>query len=438
MSELEVLESIFPDFISTNQPHQPDKFESFLKLEIPIDLGEPYTVVLVDDVTDSNVATLSLTSLPPLLLHVVLSAAYPSQGPPAVTVRAHHSWLPTPLLWRLQAILRGMWTPGEGVLYEWVEIIRGGDFLGSLDLKSSRVIQIKHPSPQLLGPLLVSYDDSTRSANFSQGSYPCAICLTSIKGSKCLQLSCIHIFCRSCLLDYWSLCITEGNIEKLGCPDPECIKMGRESSEEEIARVVSEQAVQRWRWLKQKFMFEKDPSLTHCPMMFCQSPVPKPPDSESDAGIDRLRICPACSFSFCGFCKRTWHGAVQECPISHAETVVLEYLALAEDSSERHVMELRFGRTMLRKLVARYQEEQLNKKWLAASTVACPGCSVNIEKNLGCNHMTCSRGCGTHFCYRCAAKLNPSDPYKHFSTPGQPCFSKLFDFVSEDHEWQPF
>ncbi|KAJ7706433.1 hypothetical protein B0H17DRAFT_629154 [Mycena rosella] len=435
MSELEVLESIFPDFIASST----DQSESFLKFEIPVELGEPSDVILINDTADSDALTLSLTSLPPLLLHIVLSATYPTHDPPGVSVRSNHSWLPPPLLMRLESMLRDMWTPGEGVLYDWVEFIRGGRFLASLELLSlpSGALKIRHPSPQHLKSLLAAYDDSARFASFSQGSYPCAVCLTTIKGSKCLQLSCTHIFCRSCLFDYWSLCITEGNVEKLGCPDPECVKNGRESSEEEIARVVSEQAVQRWRWLKEKIMFEKDPSLVHCPMAFCQAPVPKPPDSESDAGGDRLRICPACSFSFCGFCKRTWHGAVQDCPISHAETIVLEYLSLEDDSPERHAMELRFGKIILRKLAARYQEEQLNKKWLAASTMACPGCSLNIEKSLGCNHMTCAR-CKMHFCYRCGSKLTPSDPYIHFSTPGQRCYSKLFDFVSEDHEWVPF
>jgi E3 ubiquitin-protein ligase RNF14 len=67
--------------------------------------------------------------------------------------------------------------------------------------------------------------------------------------------------------------------------------------------------------------------------------------------------------------------------------VVLEYLAYEEGSEKRHLMELRFGKTILRKLVAKYQEEQLNKKWLAESTMACPGCSLSIEKSLGCNHV---------------------------------------------------
>lgn len=64
--------------------------------------------------------------------------------------------------------------------------------------------------------------------------------------------------------------------------------------------------------------------------------------------------------------------------------------------------------------------------------------------------MTCKR-CHAHFCYRCGSsvslamvdvrhtslprfvwltfwvQINPSDPYKHFNTPGRACYQKLFD-----------
>lgn len=50
--------------------------------------------------------------------------------------------------------------------------------------------------------------------------------------------------------------------------------------------------------------------------------------------------------------------------------------------------------------------------------------------------MTCVK-CNQHYCYRCGAKLDRGQPYKHFSTPGLRCFSKLFDVESVDNEWQP-
>ncbi|KAJ7630703.1 hypothetical protein FB45DRAFT_916314 [Roridomyces roridus] len=433
MSEIQVLESIYPDFFPETNT------DSFLRLEIPIQLGQPTTILIAPEDTTQCDILLTLSTLPPLLLHIVLSEAYPRHSPPEVKIRSLYTWLSPLLAGRLSHILQDMWQPGEEVLFDWVELIRGGEFLAKLDvIQPSGAIKIRHLAPERLGTFLTSYDDSARASAFSQSSYPCAVCLTTIKGSKCLQLACSHIFCRSCLFDYWSLCIEEGSVEHLGCPDPACIKIGRSSREEEIARVVSEDAVKRWRWLREKLMYEKDPTLVHCPLTNCQGPVPKPPDSESGSGGDRLRICPTCSFSFCAFCKRTWHGSVQECPISHGETVVLEYLASEENSMERKTMEQRFGKKILQRLVAQYHEDQLNKKWLADSTMACPGCGLNIEKSLGLSDSSVGSTLADFFS-RCGTKLSAKEPYKHFSdSRNVRCYNKLFDFEAEDLEWEPF
>lgn len=98
-------------------------------------------------------------------------------------------------------------------------------------------------------------------SKFSEASYACEICLTSIKGARCIRLSCAHVFCRSCLEDFWKLCIMEGDVGRVGCPDPQCVKQAKEASEEEIRRVVSEEEVQRWKWLRQKRLFEKGDSF---------------------------------------------------------------------------------------------------------------------------------------------------------------------------------
>jgi E3 ubiquitin-protein ligase RNF14 len=66
---------------------------------------------------------------------------------------------------------------------------------------------------------------------------------------------------------------------------------------------------------------------------------------------------------------------------------VLEYIGLPGDSPQRQLIERRFGRKHVLKLVEKYEEEEANKRWLQASTTACPGCSVSVEKNLVCRSL---------------------------------------------------
>jgi len=49
-------------------------------------------------------------------------------------------------------------------------------------------------------------------------------------------------------------------------------------------------------------------------------------------------------------------------------------------------------------------------KWLQANTKQCPSCRKHIEKNQGCNHMTCRKevgGCGYEFCWICMGEWKP-------------------------------
>mmetsp|Transcript_37957 Transcript_37957/g.79997 ORF Transcript_37957/g.79997 Transcript_37957/m.79997 type:complete len:164 (-) Transcript_37957:222-713(-) len=43
--------------------------------------------------------------------------------------------------------------------------------------------------------------------------------------------------------------------------------------------------------------------------------------------------------------------------------------------------------------------DDLTLQWLNEQTVLCPGCSSRVQKDGGCNHVTCL--CGYNFCYSC-------------------------------------
>jgi E3 ubiquitin-protein ligase RNF14 len=169
-------------------------------------------------------------------------------------------------------------------------------------------------------------------------------------------------------------------------------------------------------------MLTSDPTYTICPRPACQRPVPPPaatssdttpnslpskrvirlsdvanppsPDVEltipeptttsetttHDERWDRYRRCTYCGYSFCLYCSNTWHGPHSPCAFAAGSSLVQEYLSYAEGSFERQKMELRRGKRNLEKMVAQWQEDEENKKWMEEKTMPCAGCGVRVER----------------------------------------------------------
>ncbi|KAI6137238.1 RWD-domain-containing protein [Pisolithus sp. B1] len=444
VEEWEVLQGRVP-FI---QPSVPPTSNGTVRLEVPVELDSekqieivpilhelynittgPVQPALLDSAADkyehscsptSTVSPISvpLSNLPPLLLDIILPPSYPTHSPAElVAARAVSGWVPPRMIEEMRRQMMEMWTDmggdavsggGTGILYTWVEWIRSGEFLTSIGLagRNGR-IGIPHPSPALLLPLLLAHATGQQYKAFAQMSYPCGICLTSRKGLYCLHLGCGHVFCKACLADMWGLHVREGDVDRVGCPEVGCESNGefREATEDEV---------------------RADPTTAHCPMEYCQEPVPRAKNNvhlrkDDESVWARLRECHSCGYSFCSFCKRTWHGPHTPCPEPVTSKIVLAYLAASENGQIR--LEQHYGRASL--------QAYENRKWLESST------DKMSRKSMGCNHMTCSK-CKTHFCYRCGHKISATNPYQHFSTPGTSCYSRLFDFVpSGEDGWQP-
>jgi E3 ubiquitin-protein ligase RNF14 len=213
-----------------------------------------------------------LTSLPPVVLGVRFPSAYPSMEPPTiVSIISLHSWLPRDH--SLRESLVALWQQGEGVLCSWIEFIESGRFLeeaGLLDsaesvirfghaasapYRSDSVFSLPNMSPDLVLRLR-EWDADQRTESFERTSYACTVCLSSVKGSRCILLSCSHVFCRECLEDYWRMLIVEGHVARVGCPDPECLKARHKATEEEVRKVVEEAEMERWKRLTEKFAAE--------------------------------------------------------------------------------------------------------------------------------------------------------------------------------------
>lgn len=81
------------------------------------------------------------------------------------------------------------------------------------------------------------------------------------------------------------------------------------------------------------------------------------------------------------------HGPLSACPKSITHSLVMEYLDLPDGSPERAILERKFGKGIVLKLVREYEEEKATAEWVQSSTTACPTCHVPVEKSIGCNHV---------------------------------------------------
>ncbi|KAF8499461.1 hypothetical protein JB92DRAFT_2981465 [Gautieria morchelliformis] len=426
------LQSTYPDFLPSERPEYGEQFV----LQVAVQLPEPTPVHIVEHNSANIVYTVSVSHLPPLLLKLLLPPTYPLEQPPIIhSLESLHDWLSADTLKILENRLFALWDK-ENVLGIWMDHIRNGELLSFL-YSSPTSINLASSTPRVLWLTLAAHNASVLDAHFRAATHSCPICLNRLPGTRCISLSpCSHVACRDCLGSFWGHCIKEGDVARVGCPDPNCVKEDRQASTEDVKAVVSAEEVVRWQLLLRKREVEQDPTIIHCPVVSCQQPVlpPSPAEDGRPSEWDRLRLC-ECGFAFCMYCRRAWHGPHTSCSLLTTAEFVQMYLQYPEGSTERSTIEKRHGKANVLKLVAKFREEQLNRTWMEKETMTCPGCQVHVQKNAGCNHMTCSK-CRQHFCYRCGAKLEPSNPYRHFNTPGQPCYSKLFDqHDQEEDRW---
>lgn len=105
---------------------------------------------------------------------------------------------------------------------------------------------------------LQQYDYVAKEIHFNNTKYRCPVCFDRLQGVECVSLTyCEHIACKGCLKDGWSLYISEGRSELVGCPDPQCVKSKRLASMQDVQTVLSPEEVARWLWLIRKKETEK-------------------------------------------------------------------------------------------------------------------------------------------------------------------------------------
>lgn len=430
-----------------------------------VEVPKPFHVLVPRVNAPDEMQEILLEHLPPVQLDFELPSSYPSERAPKICLSC--PWLTLKELEKLCRALDDCWwqDPHTVVLYRWMTLLEteAGDILGltsshSLAPLFQELTRLRRNSvsagaarwkrcftyrgnrrydircfkemmdPRSLATLLTEFNSQEKRRVFSLQWMTCQVCLTSKLGSEFeLVLGCDHAFCRECLCKHFRVQIESGSASQLRCPQEKCTTQVLPT---QVKSLVGDALGSRYEESLLNAYLDSQADLTYCPRLQCQRPVVTDPDLP-------MAQCASCYFVFCLYCRMVYHG-VQPCRLKPGEQRAIRDEYLSATPAAKQAMEKRYGRRTLQLLV----DESLTQDWMQENSKKCPHCGISIEKQDGCNKMTCWR-CGTYFCWICLVALKASgNPYQHFSDPRSSCFNKLFEGAEEladdDHELGEF
>lgn len=204
----------------------------------------------------------------------------------------------------------------------------------------------------------------------------CPFCLDIV--TKPLELECGHRYCEGCLVGWFTSQINQ-KITKLSC---EICRLPVERWV--LESILPPNMFEKFNLFDLEHILEKEFNLFYCPNKDCLNIMSA---SEGTKYVE----CPECKKEYCMTCKVEWHKNI----------TCIKYQEWASENKDADSLTL----TFLRKEGAKQ----------------CPKCNVWVEKNGGCDHMTC-RKCQYEFWW------STLEPYPN----GRSTWSQETDPLPED------
>jgi hypothetical protein len=190
-----------------------------------------------------------------------------------------------------------------------------------------------------------SYDDTNK----------CLVCHEKLtkEEQKDNLIRCNHMFCNECYYEFLKEKINNNFIEGIKCLEKDCdAKLYDNFIQKKLFGDIP--LLEKYIKLDKKRQLMLNPNIQLCPSPDCDSYALK-------SGKNKYVSCIKYGHQFCFNCLKDWHGD-KECDNSLDNSF---------------------------------------KKWRDSNTVRrCPKCKYFIEKDEGCNHITCYN-CRYQFCWLC-------------------------------------
>ena len=194
----------------------------------------------------------------------------------------------------------------------------------------------------------------------------CAICYDTMEGEgKKLAMPCGHEFCLDCWHDFCANAVQEEgpSCVRASCPQAGCDEVLTELE----VQASAPEFLKKFQDFQLRSFVESSNLTRWCPGKGCERVACAQTASQMEQE-DNVANCEACQLRFCMICAEEPHSPS--------------------------------GCKDLAKWNEKCRNESETANWILANTKSCPKCVSRIEKNQGCNHMTCQR-CKYEFCWIC-------------------------------------
>ncbi len=201
--------------------------------------------------------------------------------------------------------------------------------------------------------------------------FRCDICMEDKYRLSCTRLSCGHRYCTECLNGQLDYGLRSQSTATLTCPAENC---DRRFTNKIVRNIVGYFSPKRTRFqeLADREYLNSLPNSQQCPTPDCKYIM-------EDRGTRAHPVrCPECNQRYCSHCL-----------LSHTRSI-----------SCRQAKDQQLS-----------DADKKSARYVNSNSTPCPNCGINIQKNGGCNHMTC-RKCRCNFCWLCLAHYKTYDLYR--------------------------
>jgi len=212
----------------------------------------------------------------------------------------------------------------------------------------------------------------------------CDLCGETKNAHEYTEMPCCqYSVCTACLMDYLATRLDNNSTAEVRCPNRACTSAKIEQHTMRAITVTNEALFDRYLVIEFNEYLLQQPQAKQCPTADC--PFRFIPFDEN---VPDSVVCRRCQNRYCSHCLHD----------HDVERITCEQARIERERETNPDL-----------------AAQADLEWMANNTKQCNRCGNAVERNQGCNHMTCK--CGYEFCYVCGRPWGNRQTCPYYNHP---------------------